>query len=111
MLKRFLGTISSSAGDRPTDTNEIGKWSGSAAQTASDPHFGPSPAGARAAEAGESRRFQILDVYTHEALGDGGRVCLIMEKQIARARARLLFTHEEDLPPRGGFGYYDDVTE
>ena len=102
MLKSLLSTISTSAGDRPGDTNEIGKWSGSASQTATDPTLGPSPAAARASEADESRRFQILDVYTHEALGDGGRMCIIMEKQIARARARLLSTPEEDLPPRGG---------
>ena len=107
MLKSFLSTISTSSGDRPLETNEIGKWSGSAAQTACDPHSGPSPAAARAAAADESRRFSILAAYTHEALGDGGRVCLIMERQIARARARLLSTHEEDLPARGGFGYYD----
>ena len=109
MLKSFLPTISRNSGDRAPDTNEIGKWSGSSSQTHADPTLGPSIAAALAADQDDCARHRILDVYTHEALGDGGRVCRIMEQQISRARDRVLATAEDDLPPRGGFGYYASV--
>ena len=97
--KSLLSSVSRNSGDKPEYTNEIGKWSGSAAQTDSDPHLGE-----RAAASGS---FPILEVYTHEALGDGGSVCRIMERQVARMRARLAAVGADALPPLGGFGYYE----
>ena len=91
-------TISRASGELETVTNEIGKWSGSSSQTHSDPHVGaPAPSGV----------FPITDIYSHEALGDGGSVCRIMEREIGRARARLDDVGADLLPASGGFGYYE----
>ena len=45
-------------------------------------------------------------MYSHEALGDGGIVCRIMERVIGRVRSRVAEVGDDALPPLGGFGYY-----
>ena len=97
--KATLSSVARCSGDPVPDQNEIGKWSRSAAQTQSDPHLHTfaDPLG----------QFPITAVYTHAALGDGGSVCKIMERQVSRIRARVAAVGPDALPPLGGFGYYE----
>ena len=97
--KATLSTIARNSGESEPIVNEIGKWSGSAAQRQANPHASDVQAA--------SGEFPITAVYSHEALGDGGAVCKIMERQITRIRARLTLVRDDALPPHGGFGYYE----
>ena len=96
--KALLPTVSRNSGEKESITNEIGKWSGSSSQTRADPHVG-APSSAEGV-------FPITEVYSHEALGDGGIVCRIMERVIGRIRSRVAELGDDALPPLGGFGYY-----
>jgi len=96
--KHLLPTVNRNCGEKETITNEIGKWSGSSSQTHADPHVGAPPS--------DEGVFPITEVYSHEALGDGGIVCRIMERVIGRVRSRVAEVGDDALPPLGGFGYY-----
>ena len=103
-LKHFLPSISRNSLDLQQVTNEIGKWSGSSSQSEASPCVGEVPLPRTDAP---TPREHITDVYSHEALGDGGSVAAIMELQISRARRRIASLAScEDLPAVGGFGYY-----
>ena len=105
--KHLLSSISRNSFDRKEVTNEIGKWSGSASQNEALPCAGEVPLPRSDAPSSKSH---ITDVYSHEALGDGGSVAVVMELQIARARRRLASVSScEDLPAIGGFGYYSTL--
>ena len=104
-LKHFLPSISRNSLDPQPVTNEIGKWSGSSSQDAPLPSAGEVPL--PSATGSSPSQHCISDVYTHEALGDGGSVSVIMELQISRARRRVTsLPSYDDLPPEGRFGYY-----
>ena len=108
-LKHFLPTISRNSLDPTHVTNEIGKWSGSSSQTEALPAAGEAPL---PRSDSSMHREHITDVYSHEALGEGGSVAVVMELQISRARRRIASLSSVDaLPASGGFGYYASTLE
>ena len=103
-MKHLLPSISRNSLDPRQVTNEIGKWSGSSSQSEPLPLAGEVPLPRSDAPPSQPH---ITDVYSHEALGDGGSVAVIMEQQISRARRRIAsLSSVDDLPAEGGFGYY-----
>ena len=86
------------------DSKSPSKWSGSSSQNEPLPLAGEVPLPRSDAP---SSRPHITDVYSHEALGDGGSVAVVMELQIERIRRRIASLESvDDLPAVGGFGYY-----
>ena len=103
-LKHLLASVSRNSLDLQQVTNEIGKWSGSSSQNEPLPLAGEVPLPRSDAPSSQPH---ITDVYSHEALGDGGSVAVVMELQIERIRRRIAsLSSVDDLPAAGGFGYY-----
>ena len=104
-LKSILPSISRVGGDPPPETIEIGKWDGSTAQQFVDERA----EGHSTLTSSGHERFSILVHYTDEASVEE-YVPRIMERQVARMRARVACTSPEDLPFVGGFAYYSRLS-
>ena len=102
--KHDLNCVSRSGGDPVSDTNEIGKWSGSLAQMAdiSTSHRAAhmhTRHGAGSHEPDSS----MPDLYSAEAVED--IVPAIMQRQIRRLQALLVSPGIDALPAKGGWKY------
>jgi hypothetical protein len=103
--KHDLNCVSRAGGDHPRDTNEIGKWSGSLAQTAELTSIVASAA-LRASHGGDptaatEHEFSMPELYSAETAEE--IVPAIMERQVARLRALLSHPGVDRLPYKGGW--------
>ena len=100
-LKGTLATVARCAHESQPTQREIGKWDGSSAQSLIDDEA----EGVTTIDEHGRDQFAILTVYTSVG-AEEGYVPAIMERQLARMRARIADVDAETLPAVGGFAYY-----
>ena len=105
--KHDLNCVSRAGGDPPGDTNEVGKWSGSIAQTAELADMAARSA-LRAAHSGAPLGGSELDLampelYSRETAEE--IVPAIMERQVSRLRALATSPGIDHLPQKGGWRF------
>ena len=102
--KHDLNCVSRSGGDPVSDTNEIGKWSGSLAQSADVATASSAAAMHTRHGAGSSEQDSSMpDLYSSEAVEE--IVPAIMQRQIRRLQALLVSPGIDALPAKGGWKY------
>ena len=105
--KHDLNCVSRAAGDPIGDTNEIGKWSGSIAQTAELADMAARSAlhAARSGSRldGSELELAMPELYSRETAEE--IVPAIMERQVARLRALLVSPGIDHLPEKGGWRF------
>ena len=102
--KHDLNCVSRSGGDPVSDTNEIGKWSGSLAQSADVATATSAAAMHTRHGAGSSEQDSSMpDLYSSEAVEE--IVPAIMQRQIRRLQALLVSPGIDALPAKGGWKY------
>ena len=105
--KHYLNCVSRAAGDPVGDTNEIGKWSGSIAQTAELADMAARSAlhAARSGSRldGSELELAMPELYSRETAEE--IVPEIMERQVARLRALLVSPGIDHLPEKGGWRF------
>ena len=105
--KHDLNCVSRAGGDPPGDTNEVGKWSGSIAQTAELADMTARSA-LRAAHSGAPLGASEVDLampelYSRETAEE--IVPAIMERQVSRLRALVASPGIAHLPQKGGWRF------
>ena len=105
--KHDLNCVSRAGGDPPGDTNEVGKWSGSVAQTAELADMTARSA-LRAAHSGTPLGASEVDLampelYSRETAEE--IVPAIMERQVHRLRALVVSPGIAHLPQKGGWRF------
>ena len=105
--KHDLNCVSRAGGDEAGDTNEIGKWSGSIAQTAELADMTARSA-LRAAHSGTPLGSSEIDLampelYSRETAEE--IVPAIMERQVSRLRALVASPGIAHLPQKGGWRF------
>ena len=107
--KHDLNCVSRAGGDPPGDTNEIGKWSGSLAQTAelasvvAQGALRAARGGTSAPHEGGEHELAMPELYSRETAEE--IVPAIMERQMARLRSLVTSPGIDHLPHKGGWKF------